>query len=297
VNFLSRCQPQVRVHCWGGLGSQLHAWCLFEDLRTRYPSRKFKLVFHTSGITRRLPEIDGLLLLKDFIVVDDYESSDYFPSGKPNVSKILKKLLWQFLRSVFNTSKLVMVPDLYGNRIGLIRIKAWTFSVRGHYSQLRINLDCLDRLNLKLTSAFQETDLSLGNSLVVHLRLGDLIGLESKSPTPPETFQSIFGKALIKSEVQRVVLHSDSEVGFEEYFLGINPSLSLIRRENYSGVHALFEMVHSRIFLGTSSKLSVWAAIFRQVERKGDTYLPAHFRPILENLLGGRNLDGIKFYD
>jgi len=67
--------PRIKIHVWGGLGSQLHAWYLAEALMVKHPGRKIKLVFHSSGVTRRTPEICQVLAEFKYIFVDDFKEN------------------------------------------------------------------------------------------------------------------------------------------------------------------------------------------------------------------------------
>ena len=62
----------IRIHCWGGLGSQLYAWALFERLSIRFPKRKLRLVLHTSGVTRRASDLNDLFSVDELITLDDF---------------------------------------------------------------------------------------------------------------------------------------------------------------------------------------------------------------------------------
>ena len=49
--------PRVRVHSWGGFGSQLFAMIIAERLIAKKGLRQIMIVFHTSGVTERELEI------------------------------------------------------------------------------------------------------------------------------------------------------------------------------------------------------------------------------------------------
>ena len=67
---------KTHIHCWGGLGSQMYAWALLERLQNKYPNRKFKLVFHTGGVTKRLPDLEPLFMQSEKDFVQDFESNE-----------------------------------------------------------------------------------------------------------------------------------------------------------------------------------------------------------------------------
>ena len=64
--------PSIKIHCWGGIGSQLFTLALALDLNKRYPKRPIKFIFHTGGVTRRSLEIDFLPEKFRYEVKDDF---------------------------------------------------------------------------------------------------------------------------------------------------------------------------------------------------------------------------------
>ena len=64
----------LKVHSWGGLGSQLFALSLIYDLKKKHPRIKVSLIHHTSGISERKFELESIL--EDGITlteVNDYQ--------------------------------------------------------------------------------------------------------------------------------------------------------------------------------------------------------------------------------
>ena len=66
----------IKLHCWGGLGSQLYAWALCERLANRFPKRRILLILHTDGITRRDSELDNLFSSSELMHVNDFVDSE-----------------------------------------------------------------------------------------------------------------------------------------------------------------------------------------------------------------------------
>ena len=62
---------RLRIHSWGGLGSQLFALSLIFDLVRKFPKKRIELIHHTAGVTRRLFEVDFMLNSKTELVVKD----------------------------------------------------------------------------------------------------------------------------------------------------------------------------------------------------------------------------------
>ena len=182
----------LRVHCWGGLGSQLYAWALLEDLVHDFPNRKVKLVLHNSGVTKRQSDLDFLGLGLSITVVDDFKEtktqSHY--SGKNNLGWRLgiTKIAKLVLRSIG-----FLATANTNNEYG--KIRSWTTEVRGHYSYRTISKETLLLMKLRAERCgkswliAENSDSDSLDILRVHVRLGDLLLLESKRPL---SFERIF---------------------------------------------------------------------------------------------------------
>jgi hypothetical protein len=99
----------LRVHCWGGLGSQLYALSTVHDLKLKYPKRRIKLVLHTSGVTKRLSELDFIHNIDfEIVQINDFHLQDKSDKNKANMSNVklkvlLKKILYTLnFISIFN---------------------------------------------------------------------------------------------------------------------------------------------------------------------------------------------------
>lgn len=289
----AKVKPAVQIHCWGGLGSQLHAWHLLELLKLRNPQRKFILVFHTAGITERFPEIERFLALGEYKKIDDYHSQQPhgkgFKSHNSGLSKTLKS----------RAKHLLSLTGVENNQESLKsfgRIYPWTKAIRGHYSRIPINDAALSRISSKI---FSTTGIQAGKnleSLVVHLRLGDLRDLADKAPIHENSLRHVVSALLEGVRIQQTFVHSDSPE-LVRTFLGPSVRTDLIIRDSsVTPLSALEEMVDAEYFVGTSSKLSLWASIFRLKLGKDNTYIPRHFSSALFDLLG-QEAKRIQFYD
>ena len=81
---------------WGGLGSQLFGVSLVHSLKKRFPNRSIITVLHSSGVTRRDPEIIKLFPELDFVISDDFIGRAFHDSGSKKFS--LKSLVPRKLR-------------------------------------------------------------------------------------------------------------------------------------------------------------------------------------------------------
>lgn len=286
-------EPVVLIHCWGGLGSQFHAWHLLELLKLRNPRRNFGLVFHTAGVTKRFPEIEEFLSVHEIRRIDDFDAKN--PNGKglmsynSTVVKNAKALTKHFL-------SLIGVENNHESLKSMIRIYPWTRIVRGHYSRIAIDDVALKRISSKIFTLSENHSKKDCGKLVVHLRLGDLRDLTDKSPIKEDSLRQVLGDLLASTVLEQTVVHSDSP-DLVNAFLGSFSSNSLVIRDlAVTPLSALKEMVEADYFVGTSSKLSLWASIFRIKLGKENTYIPTHLSPALIDLLG-KEFQSIHFYD
>jgi len=97
--FLERSYANTKIHCWGGLGSQMYAWALFERLQVKFPNKSFKLVFHTGGVTKRLPDLEPLFMQNEKDFVQDFESSENSIPGKSSDKKLINTMKKSFITS------------------------------------------------------------------------------------------------------------------------------------------------------------------------------------------------------
>jgi len=289
----ARFKPIVQIHCWGGLGSQFHAWHLLELLRLRHPRRKFQLVFHTAGFTKRLPEIEEFLSLDEIKRIDDYHSKN--PSGKG-----LRSYNSGPTKKVKSWAKLFLsktgIENNQESLKSLIRIYPWTRVIRGHYSRISINDAALMRISSKIFSPVENQRGENLGRLVIHLRLGDLRDLAHKGPIHVDSLRQVLSEILVDVKIQQTVVHSDSPELVRTFLDSSVRTNLMIRDFSVTSLSALVEMVDAEYFVGTSSKLSLWASIFRLKLGKDNTYIPRHFSSTLFDLLG-QEAKGIQFYD
>ena len=126
MKFISRIP--LRIHCWGGLGSQLYALATAYDLQKKYPKRKIKLLLHTGGVTKRVCELDfidsidfEIIQIRDFQILDKVYKNRV-KLDKISVKKLLIKILYFFGFIVSVNSK-----------ADFDSVRPWTVSTRGHY--------------------------------------------------------------------------------------------------------------------------------------------------------------------
>lgn len=256
----------LRVHCWGGLGSQLFAWALLEDLVHDFPNRKVKLVLHNSGVTKRQSDLDFLSLELSITVVDDFKGTQTqsYHSDKNSLG-------WKFgttkiAKSVLRAMGFLATANTDNE---YEKIRSWTTEVRGHYSYRTISKETLLLMKLRAERCGKRwliddnLDSASLDVLRVHVRLGDLLFLESKGPLPFEKIFSAIDQYKAKDySLRNIYLSSDSPEIALEHFLKKYPCDTIIPivQDPWSAIRNLSS---GGTFIGTNSKISVWVAILK----------------------------------
>ena len=292
-------QPNLSIHCWGGLGSQMYAWALAEGLRLRFPSRKLKLICHSSGVTKRHSEIHFVRHKFQVLQKDDFvgwNSAD-LSSETSHQSRIqvVRKLLGRLL----DLSGFVIVDD--GRNI-VERVRPWTFQIRGHYSTQQLTLEVLNAMSATSTELGQV--LSNSNHIEkyvpfsFHYRLGDLVELHSKSPIHHLRIQGVISHINRDSNRDTEWLVSSDSPAIASSFLADSfPDLPINILE-LDAWRTVLRFINSRVFVGTNSKLSLWIAIF-MLNRPFATqvYLPREIRHHLDsNITNLSSIKNLNFY-
>ena len=119
----------LKIHCWGGLGSQLLALNYYLRVQELYPRKRIILVLHTGGITARNSEIDFLSDKINLLKVDDYRVGSNDKQSHASGSKPIFYFLKVFIKSLANYFRFVITDDKK-----VLKVKFWTFSVSCTYT-------------------------------------------------------------------------------------------------------------------------------------------------------------------
>ena len=270
--------PPVRIHAWGGLGSQLFAVALAEEFKAHHPKRSLTIVLHTGGVTRRLPEVTELFPHFEYEYQEDFEVRKLSSAGTPNVPKyalkgILKNILvsFGFLANCDNNTSMKM-------------LRPWVLSIRGHYSYRGINSDFLRELSERVQrhSNLDWTDFS--EDCVLHYRLGDLLTLAEKNPISPTRLASKYKSINKQIAFKRLTVFSDSP---SEVFRRITPLVQdEVKVFDLTTPDVIAGAINSRYFIGTSSKISFWIAAIRSVIHGNRSALPSENLAQYVSLMG-----------
>lgn len=288
--FLHDLQPKVKIHCWGGLGSQLYAVALRLELQSMYPDRKFVIVSHENGVTRRTSEISDFFP-GSVICIQDYLSSNQ-AQVKMNrnrfrsINLLVRKLLVELLR--------FLSISIDGDRASsLSKIRPWTLQIRGHYSLRKLDKSALVQIqNMLRKAVIEPAEDPEEQSIFVHFRLGDLLTLQSKSPISLDRLLPVI-QDLHNRIGLRITLFSDSPDEAFRFLEGGNFPINVSK--GLSALDTLYTLINSQYFIGTNSKISVWATILDS-ERfsRIDSYLPYELQHHVIANIGSRK--NIRFY-
>ena len=277
-NFFNK----ISLHCWGGLGSQLFAWALAEQLLIKYPKKRIQIVFHTSGVTERSPEITFLSPRFELIYKNDYvKESSNIDNGHHKKSSLkdgLKRLL-DYLRIINSSDRSTSVSQ----------IKPWTRSLRSHYSNGHVPLLVIERMQLKINEVYgiaTKANNGSSNTLGIHYRLGDLLYLENKSFISPEMIGPVIKNLLKSKQIDRVIVHSDAIKESETYLKDFLPEGT--EYFDSSIWDTLLLLSKNEYFIGSNSKISIWITLFQQSQViNSQSWLPQSMSKNLNNKFYG----------
>ena len=293
-----RLYPAISVHCWGGLGSQLYTLFLVNKLTTRFPRRRIKIVFHSGGVTKRLPEVLPLVENYSFQIIDDFKLEDSGVPKSKSPSNNFRSFFYDFLlcfaKRLLSKSGFLSSCE---NDEELTGLKPWILATRGHYSYLRVDPEFVTRIYResfgKLTKPNPQLK-DIHNSVCIHYRLGDLIALGSKSPTSPLRLSKVVDQ--LNNCLPVLILSDSPEIAAQE-LKKVNSNNEFTSAITYPW-DAILQTVHAKIFVGTSSKISYWISIMRVcLFNSENTFMPIEDRNQLMMNLSKENFQKVKFYE
>lgn len=258
--------PPVKIHAWGGLGSQLFAVALAHDLSQKFRRRGLQVVLHTGGVTRRVPEILDLFPSIQYRFHDDFKIGVHKVSGGKETSGwnsiILLKIKRLLIRCHF--------VALCNNDEETLRVRPWTVAIRGHYSYRRIGKDFLYMLRDSLPmNTLSESQLSVCS---IHYRLGDLLSVEGKSPISAEDIRLEYFRVNETKKFSQTFVYSDSSI---EAKLRISNFVAQnLYTPEVKTLTVIVNSIQSSYFIGTSSKISFWIASVRAICFGKESSLP-----------------------
>lgn len=253
---LFSCIP-IRVHCWGGLGSQLHALATAYDLKIKDPKRRIKLVLHTGGFTKRVSELDFIPDIDfEIIQVNDFHIGDtgYGNQVKSNNARF-KRFLVRFLY-YFN-----FIVSANSN-LEFNKVRPWTVSIRGHYFKRVVSTDFYKYLLGHIK--FEEKQIIRSQfEIAIHYRMGDLLTLTEKSISPANKIVNAVKQVKKNHNNVKINVYSDSpQIAKETLFsAGLTDKFVVSDRSTIDVIRAC---VSANYFIGTGSKVSLWIVNIRR---------------------------------
>lgn len=268
----------LRVHCWGGLGSQLYALSTVHDLKVKYPIRKIKLVLHTGGVTKRLSELDFIRNIDfEIIQINDFSVQD---KGDKNHNNLIKVRLKSLLSKVLYSLNFIVAAN---SNLDFDKVRPWTVSIRGHYFNRTVSTEFYSYLLKHIKLDEKHPNLSQ-IKIAIHYRMGDLLTLTEKSISPVNKIIDAVKQVQKKQNNSKIYVYSDSpqiaketlsNAGFTgEYVVSDIPTIDLIR-----------SCVGADFFIGTGSKVSLWIVNIRRYMGKIDENFLEGFDDKLYNRL------------
>jgi hypothetical protein len=276
TNAIRYFLPPLKVHVWGGFGSQLFALIVGWRLSKRFKFRRIYLVFHSSGVTERVRELPSQWL-EDFTVIEvrDFEHSQFERESYyiKQVGKSLREIAPLFLENIGFLNRANTDQDF-------LQIKPWLFEVRGHYTGFRLEESELSRLMSLLRL---ESHDSHSNSLSIHYRLGDLLSLSNKTYVKPNRVIDIVMR--ISEQHTPLVIFSDSTQDVLSNILDKLIGNRTIYFKQLPPIDTIRICTSAILFIGTNSKLSLWITLFRIMHGK-TTAIPNELSDHVEVELG-----------
>jgi len=162
-----------------------------------------------------------------------------------------------------------------------------TRSIRGHYSRLAIKPEVLSAMKRQaMRSSFDFFQAPKVETASMHIRLGDLVGLEGKSHTDFKRINAAIGSLESNFDSPRIVVFSDSPELILEKIDYSKKHLIEVNPRDTNAWEEMSEMINSQYFIGTASKLSTWVCVLRiWINPTSVNYMPSDMAEILKDQL------------
>lgn len=264
----------IRIHCWGGLGSQLHTLALLIYLREHFKSFEYVVVFHSSGVTRRIPDpiFEELKIKSEFV-------DDFLQKPATTASSLISKILSlgkKVVQKLLHNFGLSIRP----NSLRDISIKPWTREFRGHYSNISFPLSIYQALQnlLQLCPTIE----AVKDKLAIHARAGDLLTLRDKTVTPISNLLRLCRLDPFKNSETIFFTESEDWLIKAIYPYQLESKVSLFGPE-INPTMMMQNCISARQFIGTNSKLSLWICLFRLMDGQDITAIPSSLKMNFES--------------
>jgi hypothetical protein len=262
----------IKIHCWGGLGSQLFAVAMAKKCQENFPRRRTRIILHTGGVTYRAPEIFELFPEMDYREINDFVPS---VSNKVAEKKIIARrtsciaTLVSLLKRILESLKLVLKVN---ENESFAEIRSWTISLRGHYAYVSVSEEFLSLLRTRLMLKSQDKNKSTQRTCGIHYRLGDLVNLDSKKPTPLVDISREFKRLNSIHGFDSTSVYTDSPDLIDSFAHSFDTSNIIVPIATTP--ITMSSLLSVDYFIGTSSKISFWIAAVRGKIEERPSSLP-----------------------
>jgi hypothetical protein len=250
----------IRVHCWGGLGSQFYALSTAFQIQELFPHRKIILSLHTGGVTKRVPEITSFLNgLFEIETIDDFIAPSKLESKNLGWNKRVKIGFRLFFKWVLIKSGIwaqANTEDEFKN------IRPWLMSLRGHYFYRKIPAKFYNFF-LDLLKDYREPKKTDEFILAIHYRMGDLLQLKEKTIFPVDKLITEVNKIAKAHPIMSVIVYSDSPLEARQVLEGAGLSKKF-QVSDAPTLQVIGECLGVDFFIGTNSKVSLWIVNLRR---------------------------------
>jgi hypothetical protein len=250
--------PAIKIHVWGGLGSQLYALALKIDLQRSFKTRKVVLIFHNSGVTRRDAELGSAFPQLTQSVKLDYEEQSHSTAKQSSRPSLLGQLI-KSSRAIMSKFGFLATAN---NDNEFSALAPWVFSLRGHYSNRCLSTETLSMVADSLRIEERARHLRYSHfELGIHYRLGDLMTLDQKKPLAQDRLASGLIQLDQALDLQKIVVFSDSLDKAVE-MLSFIPELH-VPETTLSALDTISALSSTSKFMGTPSKITEWIVLLR----------------------------------
>jgi len=272
--------PPLRIHMWGGLGSQLFAMALAFDLVKKFPKRRIVFIAHTSGVTKRHSELHKIFPEFQYSEIDDFLGRGVHDSQ--NKKSYRRSNLLGFMKvCALKTGVLAEEND---DVSGLTR--RWTLTIRGHYLYRPISDEFLEILGQRLLRFSRLNLKNYEESAIIHYRLGDLLELDNKKSINASRIASVI--SLLKEKHDFIVLSDSTKIALS--LINSETENLNICAEEMNVLDTIFAASWAKAFIGTSSKISYWIILLRLLHTKKDqNFMPQEDSQIVSKLVSTKS--------
>ena len=253
----------LKIHCWGGLGSQLYALAIANSLQAKFKWRRVSLVLHTSGVSMRLAELNFIENLP--FEVKQINDFSHLTRSKFETTQLKEPLFKKFVKNALYFTRFVCTANTDGE---FVKVRPWTLALRGHYSYRTIESSFYDYLLMNLKDKVNDSSVNQ-NVISIHYRMGDLLELSNKSVYPVEKIVEKVNELTKSNNFSKIIVYSDSPKNVEDTLVsaGLNKDFSV---RDVDAIDVVCECAISGYFIGTNSKISLWIVNIRRFLGNGD---------------------------